>query len=157
MRNLHRESIYYNTPWFIALLHDLGIKVDAERDRLALRRFILGEKLTPVTAPERRQVKCSVVIPAFHTEASSIDAFFTSAKEDMIQKLKAKGIDPEVNDIVNVDYFEQDGASQCEVDYMRPENDSELAKRQHFVDTFNTILKHKDDIYLRIDSIKDAQ
>ena len=154
MRNLHREKIYYNTPWLISLLLELGINVDAERDRLALRRFILGEKLTPIDKPERRQIKCSVVIPAFHTEASSVDAFFASAKEDMIQKLKDKGIDPD--NIVNVDHFEQDGASKCEVDYMRPESDAELAKLHHFADTFNKILAHKDEIYLRIDRMKDA-
>lgn len=150
MRNLHRERIHFDTPWFIDVLADLIIDVDPPVDKRALRRFIMGELLVPMTEPQRSLVKRTTEIQANFDNADSIEEYFKGATTALLARVKKKGIEPD--SIVDcVGYNDDYGNDMYEISFMSPETDTELAVRKRHVDIFNQILSNQDAIYAKID------
>ena len=135
VRNLHRENIqgekiYYNSPKFIGVLASLGIEVECERDKQAIKRFIMGEKLTPIAYPIRASV----------TRHKSVDVDIDHSVVSDLEEIKnvINGFDniTKVESIVTV--F---------VEYTVPESDEDFnAKVRRYV-VFNNMLEKKDAIY----------
>jgi hypothetical protein len=148
MRNLHIEGIYCHSESFISILSDLGITVSPKKDGMAIRRFLLGERLVPIPEPVRIEIKRSIEIPASSQSSNSLDSFFSEAKEALSSDLKSRGIDPNK---VTICPYESDGESMFEIEYMSPETDEELAIRQDRAKVFNKILAKKDEIYAMLD------
>lgn len=146
MRNLHREGLRYNTPWFISLLESLDIKVSPEQSKMALRRFLLGEKLYRMKFPIRHEVTRTIQIPTAF-ELNNIEDFFNEAKTSLKKALKLKNI--KLCKVINIDFSDQE--TMIDVTFLSIETDKELNIRQSYAETFNKILSKKDKIYFLID------
>lgn len=149
VRNLHLEKIYYDSPLFLDILSDLDIAIEPERDKRALRRFIMGEKLILIEEPVHREVNRSIEMPATFETSGDVDSFFSSAKEALLKELNEIGIP--LDKIKAIDCFDDDGTQMFDVQFMALEKDGELAVRQTHAAVFNQILANKDEIYARID------
>ena len=153
MRNLHRERIYYNTAWFIALLAEMGLHFEPEKDERILRRFIIGEKMYPMPTPERSEVRATIELPLnIDNSASSVAGLVGGFDDALRDALRTRGIDEA--SITHAEHYtdSDNGGTYVEVTYMRPETDAELAQRQDFVTKFNALVAQKDEIYRRIDA-----
>lgn len=150
MQNLHHIGIRHTTPWFIGIINGLGVDVHPQRDARALRRFIIGENLTPISEPKKIDVPSSIVIEINITSGNNIDSLFDGAKDELVKAVLAKGIALSSITCVELVAGETRGNFYY-VAFMREETDAELAERKINSDKFNQILSLKNEIYLCID------
>lgn len=152
VRNLHLEGFRYYQPAFIAMLNNLGVPVDPGTDRQAIRRFLMGELMTPIPDPVRQNVRRTACLPACEEGTTSLDALYAIEQSHITRELAEIGFDAATLNIVEVSRYHHLGVNEIAIDYMDPETDTELAKRRRHAITFNALLAIKDKIYARIDT-----
>ena len=152
MRNLHLERLYYNTPEFVAILHELGVSVEPERNKQTIRRFLLGEKLAPISSPVRSEVKTNIEIPAT-SHGKTISEFFGRAEAALRGSLAEKGISEDK--IVNIELLcPSDGEGlKYFVEYLAPEPEGKFALRIENAELFNQMLRLQGEIYQKVDAL----
>jgi len=129
---------------------DLAEQREAALTKMALYRFFMGENLTPIPKPIRREVVNTASVPVDSCFVGDVDAFFERMKCALKRALHDKGI--EMGDLQLIDIeSSHDGSSCFEVSYLAPESDSELLKRQRKADVFKTLLTHQNELYTHID------
>lgn len=150
MRNLHVEGVRPTDEWFLDILRDLNISVCPKEDKMALYRFFMGENLTPIQKPTRREVIKTVAVPVETHFVGDLDTFFEQMKQALIKALNEKGINVGTLQLIDIERSTEE--ELCfDVSYLAPECNSELSKRQRKANVFNALLKHKTEIYERID------
>lgn len=151
IRNLHLDGVRYNDPWLIQILHDLGVQVDAEIDKMAIRRLIMGEKLTPIAAPAPRMVISNIEIPINSDSSTSIEGFSSSINAELAMEIEAKGISQNDVNSVMIDVCERNHHPVYFVEYQRLETPEELSVRTRHQNVFNRLLSLIDDIYVKVE------
>ncbi len=152
MRNLHHIGIRYNHPLFISILAELNIIVDLEKDKNALRRFIIGQNMQNPIQPIKTLVTRSVSFPFSLESHNHIDLLLNSQKEELQHKISEFNIDPE--SITNIDPFIQDNQLFFEISFNQIETEQELSIRQRYFDIFSLLLSKQSEIYQKCDNTK---
>lgn len=154
--NLHRIGVYYNSPFFLEIIAGLGIDVEAERDRLVLRRFLMGELMTPMAMPERSFVSRTICTPVTCSISGSIGSLTIDVDAELLAAIRDNGYEPEAIKDVTVESFISDDQLNFEICFKSLETDAEFLARKNRAEKFNAILAMKDDIYQQIYSHVDT-
>lgn len=154
VRNLHLEGFRYDQPRLIALFNGLGVPVTANEDKMAIRRFLMGQLMVPIAAPVRKDVRRSICVPTCDESAANLAELHAMENESLALQLAERGIDLATLNIVEVGRYCHDGIVETEIAYMSPETDQELALRERYATMFNALLAIKDQIYASIDAGK---
>lgn len=152
MRNLHAEGVHPTDEWFLDILRGLNINVCPDQDKITLYRFCMGEKLTPIPKPTRREVANTVSVPIDAVFTSDLDSFFEQMKHSLKNALHDEGIEMGSLQLIDIE-SSKDGESRFKVSYLAPESDFKLSKRKRKASVFNALLKRKKEIYTRIDDV----
>lgn len=153
MRNLHHDGIRFDTPFLLEILHNLGIEVSPDKHKQPLRRFLIGQLMTPMNDCTRSEVKRNTQIPACFDYSGGIESVFSQAQDYVVTELLKNGIRAsQVKEIhlSNDPYF---NGPHYDVEYLSFETDAELSERQEKADMFNLMLAHKNEIYAQIDTV----
>ena len=145
-RNLHRDRIYFNSPWLLAQLEDLGFEIDLATDELVIRRFLMGENTQHLEAKERIRVRDSISLEMGDCEGRDIDDFFGNMSAQLVEPLNAAGI--AIDDVTGIEL----GFGTYEVRYTRLQNDAEFEARRRFVYIANMLEALRPQIYNRVDA-----
>jgi hypothetical protein len=152
MRNLHRDRIYFDTPWFIEILSDLKINVVPKRDERILRRFIMGEKMNPISYPQpisdliNSEIPCSF---AFDECTPDNLAMLGPDKESIEVDLKSANIS--LSDVKSIELIADDSEFKYVVIHSVMQSESKLLRRREQASLFNEMILNTDKIYTAID------
>lgn len=155
MRNLHLIGVRYNTPFFLEILADLGIQIEAERDKMILRRFLMGQLMTPILEPVRsfvsRTVCCTPVSFSISGSVGSLCIDNVDTLDDeLLAAIKNNGFDPDAVKDTKVESYISDGELRFEISFMSEETDQEVQNRKNRADRFNAMLANLEVIDSRI-------
>lgn len=157
MRNLYKENLppHALTEIIVNTLSDCGVHIDVNKDTMALRRFILGEKLVPIAEVKANTERQTLYIPMKSSDCggSGISTYFENEQRYVEEELNKREVNPDSVTGILVDRSDN-GEYTYQIEYQGPESSASVARRSRLRDKFNTILQHKSEIYSAVEAYK---
>lgn len=154
-RNLINENIRFDTPWLIDLLNSkLKLNISPSNHCEAIRRFLLGENLTPLEITNKKVVQKKETLQINIDMIDSLDAVIDNIRHKSEQAISSVEERFEGFKLNHTEIYPEDSLTYLSVFFDRLESDSEFNYRKELNDTFNKILSHKDAIYAKVDEMK---